>query len=65
MSDISNLETEDLLMLMKDDQGLKMVEENATVDQLAEIESLIIDIFAGEHARHENLVHWEATINVH
>jgi hypothetical protein len=65
MSDISNLETEDLLMLMKDDQGLKMVEENATVDQLAEIESLIIDIFAGKHAGHENLVHWEATINVH
>ena len=52
-------------MLMKDDQGLKMVEENATVDQLAEIESLIIDIFAGKHAGHENLVHWEATINVH
>ena len=65
MSDISNLETEDLLMLMKDDQGLKMVEENATVDQFAEIESLIIDIFAGKHAGHENLVHWEATINVH
>jgi len=65
MSDISNLETEDLLMLMKDDQGLKMVEENATIDQLAEIESLIIDIFAGKHAGHENLVHWEATINVH
>ena len=65
MSDISNLETEDLLMLMKDDQGLKMVEEHATVDQLAEIESLIIDIFAGKHAGHENLVHWEATINVH
>jgi len=65
MSDISNLETEDLLMLMKDDQGLKMVEENATVDQLAEIESLLIDIFAGKHAGHENLVHWEATINVH
>jgi hypothetical protein len=65
MSDISNLETEDLLMLMKDDQGLKMVEENATIDQLAEIESLLIDIFAGKHAGHENLVHWEATINVH
>ena len=65
MSDISNLETEDLLMLMKDDQGLKMVEENATINQLAEIESLLIDIFAGKHAGHENLVHWEATINVH
>jgi hypothetical protein len=65
MSDISNLETEDLLMLMKDNQGLKMVEENATIDQLAEIESLLIDIFAGKHAGHENLVHWEATINVH
>ncbi len=65
MSDISKLETEDLLMLMQNDQGLKMVEENASVDQLVEIESLLIDIFAGKHAGHDNLVHWEASINVH
>ena len=65
MSDISKLETEDLLMLMHNVQGLKMVEENASVDQLVEIESLLIDIFAGKHAGHDNLVHWEASINVH
>ncbi len=65
MSDISKLETEDLLMLMQNDQGFKMVEENASVDQLVEIESLLIDIFAGKHAGHDNLVHWEASINVH
>lgn len=65
MSDISKLETEDLLMLMQNVQGLKMVEENASVDQLVEIESLLIDIFAGKHAGHDNLVHWEASINVH
>ena len=65
MSDISKLETEDLLMLMQDDQGLSIVAENATEDQLVEIESMLIDIFAGKHAGHDNLVHWEASEYVH
>ena len=65
MSDISKLETEDLLMLMQDDQGLGIVAENATEDQLVEIESMLIDIFAGKHAGHDNLVHWEASEYVH
>ena len=52
-------------MLMQDDQGFSIIEENATADQLVEIESMLIDIFAGKHAGHDNLVHWEASINVH
>lgn len=65
MSDISRLETEDLLLLMMDDQGYKIVEKNASADQLIEIESMLIDIFAGKHAGHDNLVHWEASEYVH
>ncbi len=65
MSDISKLETEDLLLLMMDDQGYKIVEKNASADQMVEIESLLIDIFAGKHAGHDNLVHWEASQYVH
>lgn len=65
MSDISKLETEDLLMLMQDDQGFSIVAEHATEDQLVEIESMLIDIFAGKHAGHDNLVHWEASEYVH
>jgi hypothetical protein len=65
MSDISRLETEDLLLLMMDDQGYKVVEKNASADQLIEIESMLIDIFAGKHAGHDNLVHWEASEYVH
>lgn len=65
MSDISKLETEDLLLLMMDDQGYKIVEKNASADQLIEIESMLIDIFAGKHAGHDNLVHWEASEYVH
>ena len=65
MSDISKLETEDLLMLMQDDQGLGIVAKNATEDQIVEIESMLIDIFAGKHAGHDNLVHWEASEYVH
>lgn len=65
MTDITNLETEDLLMLMQDDQGFSIVVENASEDQLVEIESMLIDIFAGKHAGHDNLVHWEASEHVH
>lgn len=65
MSDISRLETEDLLLLMMDDQGYKIVEKNASADQLIEIESMLIDIFAGKHVGHDNLVHWEASEYVH
>ena len=65
MSDISKLETEDLLMLMQDDQGFTIVAKNASEDQLVEIESMLIDIFAGKHAGHDNLVHWEASQYVH
>lgn len=65
MSDISRLETEDLLLLMMDDQGYKIVEKNASADQLIEIESMLIDTFAGKHAGHDNLVHWEASEYVH
>ena len=65
MSDISKLETEDLLMLMQDEQGLQIIAKNASEDQMIEIESLLIDIFAGKHAGHDNLVHWEASEYVH
>ncbi len=65
MSDISKLETEDLLMLMQDEQGLQIIAKNASEDQMIEIESLLIDIFAGKHAGHDNLVHWEASQYVH
>lgn len=63
--DLSMLETTDLLQLVYAEGGAEIVVKYATEDQMADLESLMMDHYAEKHAGGEHMVHWEASEYVH
>jgi len=65
MTDISRLDTDDLLLLISTEKGIEIVDNHASLEQMIDLESALIDLFATMHCGHEDLVHWEASEYVH
>jgi len=65
MTDISRLDTDDLLLLISTEEGLEIVGKYASLEQMVDLEAALIDLFATKHSGHEDLVHWEASEYVH